>query len=195
MNKTISFVEKLTKPYYYFGQVFAYNNTMKLIQLSTSLLLIFFTQFITAQNLEGFDEMCGEYISGTVTLAMPQQVLRDTSGVILDTREITEYNTSHIKGARFVGYDYFKLKKLKDIDKNTPIYVYCSIGYRSEQIGEKLQSAGYTKVYNMYGGIFNWVNTGYTVVNKKNQPTTLVHGYNQDWGKWLNKNKCKPIID
>jgi len=84
---------------------------------------------------------------------------------------------------------------VKDLDQSKPIYIYCSIGYRSEKIGEKLQKAGFKKVYNMYGGIFNWANSGYTLVDKNGKTTTKVHGYNNDWSQWLNGQKCKKIID
>ena len=40
------------------------------------------------------------------------------------------------------------------------IIVYCSIGVRSEDIGEKLKELGYTKILNLYGGIFDWKNKG-----------------------------------
>jgi len=32
--------------------------------------------------------------------------------------------------------------------------VYCSLGIRSEVIAKKLKKAGYTNVFNLYGGIF-----------------------------------------
>jgi rhodanese-related sulfurtransferase len=44
-----------------------------------------------------------------------------------------------------VGFNYFNSKKVEAAvkDKNTNIIVYCSIGVRSEQIGEKLKKLGY----------------------------------------------------
>jgi 3-mercaptopyruvate sulfurtransferase SseA len=65
--------------------------------------------------------------------------------------------------------------------------VYCSVGYRSERVGEKLQKLGYQNVYNIYGGIFEWKNEGMQVVNRQNQPTDSVHTYNKNWSKWLLK--------
>lgn len=161
------------------------------------LIVLSFLTFL-AQNPVGFDAMCNGYIEGTVPLATPKQVnrLKSVSEIILlDAREIKEYNISHIDGALNVGYDNFSISSVKSLNKDKPVYVYCSIGYRSEKIGEQLQKAGFKKVYNVYGGIFNWINTGYELVDKSGNKTTKVHGYNSSWSKWLNVDKCTKVVD
>src|SRR5690606_38133059 len=95
-----------------------------------------------------------------------------------------EFNVSRIKTAVHIGYDQFDINLVKDYDKNTPIIVYCSIGYRSEQIAEKLVKAGFVEVYNLQGGIFNWINQGYPVENNEGV-TQNIHPYNKWWGKWI----------
>ncbi|WP_420579818.1 rhodanese-like domain-containing protein [Reichenbachiella sp.] len=104
----------------------------------------------------------------------------------LDAREQKEFEVSHIENAQFVGYDNFKIKSVKDIDKDAEIVVYCSIGYRSEKVAEKLEKAGFTNVKNLYGGIFDWVNSGKDVVDEEGNVTQKVHGYGRTWGVWLN---------
>jgi len=106
---------------------------------------------------------------------------------ILDTRAPEEFNVSHLKGAQFLNYDSYSTEDLKKLPKNEKIIVYCSVGYRSERVGEKLQKLGYQNVYNIYGGIFEWKNEGMQVVNRQNQPTDSVHTYNKNWSKWLLK--------
>ena len=76
------------------------------------------------------------------------------------------------------------MSKLHGINKNAPIIVYCSVGYRSEKISEKLLAAGYKNVENLYGGIFEWKNKRNTVVDK-NGITNNVHPYSKTWGVWL----------
>ena len=106
---------------------------------------------------------------------------------ILDIRELKEYNVSHIKNAISISFNDFNIKMIKHkIDKNTPIVVYCSIGYRSEKVGEKLLNEGFT-VYNLYGGIFNWKNSNNPVVDNNEIATQKVHCFNQEWSKWLLK--------
>ena len=104
---------------------------------------------------------------------------------ILDARTVQEYEVSHLANATHVGYQSFKLKDaIKRISKSKPVVIYCSIGFRSEKIGERLQKKGYT-VYNLYGGIFQWKNDGQEVINLDGQPTEKVHCYDAEWGQWL----------
>ena len=106
---------------------------------------------------------------------------------ILDTRQPSEYEVSHLPNARFVNYDKFTDADVEGLDKDAPVVVYCTVGYRSERIGEKLQKLGFTNVLNLYGGIFEWVNQGNGVINQSGQNTKDVHTYNKNWAKWLSK--------
>ncbi len=112
--------------------------------------------------------------------------------IILDAREESEYKVSHLKNALFVGYNSFNLKetlaKLPK-DKTEKIVVYCSLGVRSETIAHKLINAGYTNVYNLYGGIFEWKNKDFQVIDTLGNETEKVHAFNKSWGNWLKKGK------
>ena len=68
------------------------------------------------------------------------------------------------------GYKSFDADALAGVKKSAPVVVYCSVGYRSDQIAAKLIKLGYTNVHNLYGGIFDWVNTGYPVFNENGRP-------------------------
>lgn len=107
--------------------------------------------------------------------------------VLLDAREKKEFEVSHLKSARWVGFETFTLDAIKQLPKDTPIVIYCSIGVRSEKVGEKLKSAGYQNVRNLYGSIFEWVNQGNTVYDLAEKPTPKVHAYDKKWGIWLTK--------
>lgn len=116
--------------------------------------------------------------------------LKQTSPpILLDTRKQEEFIVSHLKDAIWVGYKAFNKDFVvaKITNKNAPIVVYCSIGVRSEDIGEKLLKAGYTDVKNLYGGIFEWKNQGNSVYNNNTTETDSVHTFNKQWGKLLNK--------
>lgn len=108
------------------------------------------------------------------------------SAIFLDSREKEEYNVSHIKNARWVGYEDFTISRLNGISKDKPVIVYCSIGYRSEKIAEKLKTFGFKNIYNLYGGIFEWKNQDKPVYNSRGK-TDKVHAYDHVWGIWLNK--------
>lgn len=135
-----------------------------------------------------FDEKMESLYKKTVPLIKSDSLKPKLAEVvILDTRTGDEYQVSHIQGARFVNYDDFEVEQVHDISKDEEVIVYCSVGYRSERVGEKLQKAGYTNVKNLYGGIFGWKNEGFEVVGMNNLPTDSVHVYNRLWGRWLYK--------
>lgn len=105
---------------------------------------------------------------------------------ILDTREKEEFEVSHLPGAFNVGYETFSLEAIEGLDKEKPILVYCTVGARSQDIGKKLKAEGFTRVYNLYGGIIEWSNSG-KPLEAAGQPTVKVHTYSQTWGIWLNR--------
>ena len=119
-------------------------------------------------------------------ITVPKAVAK-TNVLFADAREKKEYDVSHINNALFTGYDDFNLSRLNSIPKDREIIVYCSIGKRSEKITEKLREAGYTNVSNLYGGIFEWVNQGNSVVDLNNKNTNKVHAFSRFWGQWLDK--------
>jgi len=152
---------------------------------------------LKAQDVEGFEKMTEELLSGTVKLITKDSLntLDSTTVYLLDTREEEEFEVSHIPGARHVGYLWFKMKNVRDIPKDAVVVTYCSVGYRSEKMGERLLRAGYTEVYNLQGGIFTWANNGGELLNGSNESTSEVHGYDKDWSKWINGENCKIKLD
>ncbi|MDG1309242.1 MAG: rhodanese-like domain-containing protein [Flavobacteriaceae bacterium] len=111
-----------------------------------------------------------------------------TQPFLFDAREEEEYQISHLEHAIHLGFKGLKLSKTTNLpnDKDTMIVVYCSLGIRSEIIGKQLIAEGYTAVYNLYGGIFEWVNKGKAVYNNT-QETSKVHAYSKSWGSYLLK--------
>lgn len=133
-----------------------------------------------------FDMMIDSTLQKTIPFISSDELLNNYENyTILDAREIDEYKVSHLKDAIHVGYTKFNTKKTsKALSKGTPILVYCSIGYRSEKIAEKLKRKGF-EVYNLYGGVFEWKNNKNTVIDSSKHTTNKVHCYNKEWSKWL----------
>ena len=145
-----------------------------------------------------FDKAVSMSLSFSVPVISSAQLktMLDKQGdslLLLDTREWAEYQVSHIEGATHAGYDHFEAATMAQVDKNTPIVVYCSIGYRSEKIGERLIDMGYTEVYNLYGSLFEWANTGNPVVDSTGQPTQNIHTYDKLWSRWVQNPAYKKI--
>ncbi|MEO0896974.1 MAG: rhodanese-like domain-containing protein [Bacteroidota bacterium] len=128
-------------------------------------------------------------LSHSVKEVSVYEIETPSSYQLLDTREKNEFEVSHIEGANWIGYDDFDMERIEslDLDKDQPVLLYCSVGYRSEKIGEKLKAAGYKNVQNLYGGIFEWTNAGKPLVNKEGQPTKKVHAFDKVWGVWVTK--------
>ncbi len=106
--------------------------------------------------------------------------------ILIDARGIEEFRVSHITGARNIPHDKDLLKHLIDIKPDSPIVVYCSVGYRSSILAGKLQDMGFTRVYNLEGSIFKWANEGRPLVQDK-VTVRKVHPYNAHWGNLLER--------
>jgi rhodanese-related sulfurtransferase len=119
-------------------------------------------------------------------ITVPEAVTK-SNVIFIDARELEEYSVSHIKKALYAGHKDFNLSRLVSIPKESEVIVYCSIGKRSEEITKKLLESGYSNVSNLYGGIFEWVNQGNSVVDMNNKTTAKVHAYGKLWGQWLDK--------
>lgn len=133
-----------------------------------------------------FDKKVSRTISFSIPVIGVEELKKIQNEVhIFDTRKKEEYDLSHIKGANYLGYEDFDIQRLNSLPKNSKIVLYCSIGYRSEKIGEQLKSQGYTNVHNLYGSLFDWVNRGNEVVDKNGNTTKKVHTYNSNWSKWV----------
>ena len=82
---------------------------------------------------------------------------------LLDVRTLGEYQQARLEGARLIPIDQFA-KRLGEVPKNRPILVYCAVGSRSAQVVNYLARKGYPEIYNLYGGIYAWVQKGYPVL-------------------------------
>ncbi|MDG1571556.1 rhodanese-like domain-containing protein [Robiginitalea sp. M366] len=161
---------------------------MKLRSSLSVLLLGVSSLWGTASAQEVGNKAYGVLLKGLLSRNVPEvdvagaRKLEDA--VFLDARTREEYEVSHLHSARWVGYETFTLSRLEGLPKTTPLVVYCSVGYRSEKITRRLQREGYTRVFNLYGGIFEWVNQGQPVRDEQGE-TQRVHAYNTLWGVWL----------
>ena len=154
--------------------------------------LFLFISLFAAQSIaqDTLDELLKKHNKNSVPYISVQELaMPKTDAVILDAREPKEFEVSHIKNAMLVGYDFFDIKTVTDIysNKDEKIVVYCSLGIRSETIAKKLKDEGYTNVLNLYGGIFEWKNNDFIVVDSEEKETNKVHTFNEAWSKWLEK--------
>ena len=85
----------------------------------------------------------------------------EQKAVIIDVREDSEWNEEHIPGAIHIPLAQLneRLPELKQY-KDSPVITQCRTGRRSAKALDVLKSAGFSKVYNMDGGIMAWENAG-----------------------------------
>ena len=107
----------------------------------------------------------------------------DRPPILLDVREESEYRISHLRGALRIDPDDPR-PALPGVEKDTPVVAYCSVGYRSSALVERLMRQGYSDVSNLEGSIFEWANRGYPVV-RDGQEVRQVHPYDREWGRLL----------
>jgi rhodanese-related sulfurtransferase len=101
-----------------------------------------------------------------VSLAEQQDLL------IVDVRQRKEFEVSHIRGAVLADDVNFE-----ELPKTQGILLYCTIGYRSTELGTTLTNNGFSDIYNLDGGLISWKNEGNPVYNQKGELTDSVHVY------------------
>jgi len=84
--------------------------------------------------------------------------------LILDVRTPDEFNEGHIEGAVLIPVDELE-RRLDELPKDKPIITYCRSGVRSRNAANILLENGFSKVYDMMGGIIEWINKGYPAVD------------------------------
>lgn len=150
----------------------------------------FFTSLFCLYGLYGqssIDNAIRKHNNNTVPYIQVEELTLNNQFLLLDTREKREFEVSHLKNAVWIGDQEFDMDMVSSLipDSDTPIVVYCSIGVRSEDVGEKLLNKGYTQVFNLYGGIFKWKNEGYKVYDSIEKETDRVHTFNKHWARML----------
>ena len=90
-----------------------------------------------------------------------ESVLKDKSVQLIDVRTPGEYQSGHLEGAKNIDF-YSKdfAQQMAKLDKNKTVAVYCAVGGRSASAVDKLKSLGFSKIYDLDGGIRGWSASG-----------------------------------
>ena len=92
-----------------------------------------------------------------VQLLLPMDFLTKAQGmpgsVFLDVRTPEEHQSGSISGSQNIDYRSESFKDgLKEIDKSTPVFVFCQGGSRSAAAAHLMVNMGYKQVFDMDGG-------------------------------------------
>jgi rhodanese-related sulfurtransferase len=73
--------------------------------------------------------------------------------ILVDTREESEWNAGHVKGAVHLSKGIIERDiETKVPDKNAKLVLYCGGGFRSALVADNLQKMGYTQAISLDGG-------------------------------------------
>ncbi len=76
---------------------------------------------------------------------------------LVDVRTPQEYRGMHLDGAILINYyepDF--MRRMEAMDRDKPVYIYCATGGRSADACRALADNGFTRLYDMRGGIYRW---------------------------------------
>ncbi len=89
--------------------------------------------------------------------------LQDEGAFIVDVREPSEWEQGHIEGATLISLGQL-LQRSGELPTDQTIVVVCRSGNRSAQARDILETAGFTNVTSMSGGMNDWQAEGYPLV-------------------------------
>jgi rhodanese-related sulfurtransferase len=91
------------------------------------------------------------------------KMFSEQKAIIVDVREDDEWKAQHIAGAIHIPLAQVE-SRLGELTqyKDSTVIMQCRSGKRSAKAASTLQAAGFTKVYNLTGGIIAWDKDGLT---------------------------------
>ena len=87
--------------------------------------------------------------------------------ILLDVRLPFEYRHERIEKSINMPLARKFIQRADKLNREALVLVYCTTDVRSERAAEKLCELGFSKVYNLKGGIEAWKRKGLAVVKKR----------------------------
>lgn len=98
-------------------------------------------------------------------VALKQWLQREPDTLLLDVREMAEWNEGHLPNATLLPLGELTARAASALpDPRRPIVVYCRSGRRSQLAIEQLRNMGYSNLKNLKGGIIAWQEAGFVAV-------------------------------
>jgi len=93
--------------------------------------------------------------------ALEAKINQSKQPQIIDARSAAEFEQIHLKNAVVLNKDSVKAaEQIGALDKQKPVFVYAIGNARSAILAKRLKALGFNEVYELPGGIANWVGTG-----------------------------------
>jgi adenylyltransferase/sulfurtransferase len=112
------------------------------------------------QELIDYDQFCGSSPATAVAqemtpLELSQRLAKHDAIDVIDVREPHEWQIARLPGARLIPLGTLS-QAIESIDRDRDIVVHCHHGIRSAHAAAMLRTAGFTRVWNLTGGIDRW---------------------------------------
>ncbi|MDQ2179936.1 rhodanese-like domain-containing protein [Marinifilum sp. D714] len=88
-------------------------------------------------------------------LEIIQEMEKRRDMMMIDVREPVEVKICHIESARHIPMGEIPAK-IDELPKDKDLVVFCHMGVRSKQVMNYLRKNGFSRVYNLKGGIDRW---------------------------------------
>ena len=75
--------------------------------------------------------------------------------VLIDVREPWEFSTCHIEGSQLMPLQSVP-SRVEEIPTDKDIVLVCHHGNRSQRVAQWLEQAGYSRLFNLSGGVEGW---------------------------------------
>lgn len=113
------------------------------------------------------------------------------SVLLLDARRLEEYEVGHLRAAVHADGLDAALAARGAHGREGTVVVYCSVGYRSAELAERLIATGVDNVFNLEGSLFRWANED-RPVHRGAERVFAVHPYDDDWASLLDRRYWPP---
>ncbi len=95
------------------------------------------------------------------------------TATLIDVRTPEEYSKGHLQNAMNIDWNGNDFEKsTSTLDKSKPVFVYCLSGGRSSSAAENMRAKGFTEVYELKGGITEWLDKGFPEATDENVTPT-----------------------
>ena len=102
----------------------------------------------------------------TTAKALRKLIESDSSFVLIDVRTPEEFAEGHITDALNIDYYQAFEDSVKYLSQERTYFLYCRSGSRSAKSRKIMTELGFKQVYDLEGGITNWKEKGYKVVEE-----------------------------
>ena len=91
---------------------------------------------------------------------------KDSSAIVVETRQILEWESGHVKDARFIPF-YEVLDRMDELPRDVNVFIYCGSGYRASAVASLLQHHGFDNVVLVDDDFTNASKAGLEIVEEK----------------------------